>query len=386
MKLLIERSTLDDIGSAIREKGGANDLIPVPELANSILNIPTGGGEVEPLVLTGSQFNGCNSQLATFYIEQFGNTITTSGIDFARQMFSHSPLKRIPFDINFRYVEGSYNQSPNMNEMFGYCEYLEEVPNFSIVDPYETSYLFSCCYRLRQLPDDFASNWTSNAIAREQYVSLTNMIDSCYSLRKFPKYLFEWAVKGKQNSQYYHPYVSLVYRCNSMDEVIDLAVDTDSILTANVFVNSFYNAYRLKNITFAVNEDGTAKTVNWKSQIISLSDMVGYCGGSSSYITGYNSGITADKEVKDDATYQALKNDPDWFSTNINYSRYNHDSAVRTINSLPDTSAYLATAGGTNTIKFKGQSGALTDGGAINTLTETEIAVATSRGWTVSLV
>lgn len=67
-------------------------------------------------------------------------------------------------------------------------------------------------------------------------------------------------------------------------------------------------------------------------------------------------------------------------------SVYNHDSAVETINSLPDTSAYLASAGGTNTIKFKGDSGSATDGGAINTLTEEEIAVATAKGWTVTLV
>ena len=102
--------------------------------------------------------------------------------------------------------------------------------------------------------------------------------------------------------------------------------------------------------------------------------------------TYYNSGITADKQVVDDATYQALKNDPDWFTIDVNYSRYNHDSAVNTINSLPDTSAYLAANSGTNTIKFKGESGKLTDGGAINTLTETEIAVATAKGWTVSFV
>ena len=68
------------------------------------------------------------------------------------------------------------------------------------------------------------------------------------------------------------------------------------------------------------------------------------------------------------------------------FSRYNHDSAVATINSLPDTSAYLATKGGTNTIKFYGVLGALTDGGAINTLTEQEIAVAAAKGWTVTFV
>ena len=136
-------------------------------------------------------------------------------------------------------------------------------------------------------------------------------------------------------------------------------------------------------MTFALN-NGVPYTVTWKSQVIDLSDYVGYAG--SDVYTQHNSGITADKEVTDDATYQALKNDPDWFTTKIEYSRYNHDSAVATINSLPDTSAYLATAGGTNTIKFKGQAGASTDGGAISTLTEEEIAVAAAKGWTVTLV
>lgn len=93
-----------------------------------------------------------------------------------------------------------------------------------------------------------------------------------------------------------------------------------------------------------------------------------------------------DKEVIDDTTYAALKNDPDWFTCNVAYSRYNHDSAVATINSLPDTSAYLAANGGTNTIKFKGAAGEKTDGGAINTLTAEEIAVAAAKGWTVTLV
>ena len=130
---------------------------------------------------------------------------------------------------------------------------------------------------------------------------------------------------------------------------------------------------------------GSPYVKRWKSQTINLSSNIGYGSGIASF-ENYNSGITADKEVKDDATYQALKNDPDWFTSNVAYSRYNHDSAVETINSLPDTSAYLATAGGTNTIKFKGDSGSATDGGAINTLTTEEIAVATAKGWTVTFV
>ena len=101
--------------------------------------------------------------------------------------------------------------------------------------------------------------------------------------------------------------------------------------------------------------------------------------------TKYNSGITNDKRVNSQEDYERLKNDPDWFTGLVAYSRYNHNSAVETINSLPDTSAYIAANGGTNTIKFKGNAGSATDEGAINTLTEEEIAVAAAKGWTVSL-
>ena len=81
-----------------------------------------------------------------------------------------------------------------------------------------------------------------------------------------------------------------------------------------------------------------------------------------------------------------MKDDPDWYTVKTQYSRYNHDSAVATINSLPDTSAYLTANGGTNTIKFENYNGNATDGGGIDALTEEEIAVAAAKGWTISFV
>ena len=112
-----------------------------------------------------------------------------------------------------------------------------------------------------------------------------------------------------------------------------------------------------------------------------MSSYVGYALQDGNIIS-FNSGITTAKKVTDATSYAALKNDPDWYTLDVAYSRYDHDSAVETINSLPDVSG----AGGTNTIKFKGASGSATDAGAINTLTSAEIAVATAKGWTVSLV
>ena len=163
------------------------------------------------------------------------------------------------------------------------------------------------------------------------------------------------------------------------------------------------------SMTFATN-NGEPYKVNWKNQTINLAKRIGYIDDTWSrsyeqYAQGYwkeKNNIfynTTDLEQAK-LNYNKLKSQDNWFSwstksgtyegKNVYYSllfsRYNHDSAVETINSLPDTSEYLASAGGTNTIKFRGIQGALTDGGAINTLTEQEIAVATEKGWTVSMV
>jgi len=86
--------------------------------------------------------------------------------------------------------------------------------------------------------------------------------------------------------------------------------------------------------------------------------------------------------VVDATTYNQMKNNPNWWSASLAYSRYNHTSAVETINTLPDTSN-VANSG--NTIAFKAGAGSGTDGGGIDDLTAEEIAVATAKGWTVSI-
>ena len=204
------------------------------------------------------------------------------------------------------------------------------------------------------------------------------MFSFCYSIRTVDEGLLK---NLYINSNIIPFFQSMFTNCYSLDEIKRFPVAVDGY-KYNMFSNVFGNTNRLKNFTFNKEEDGTAKSINWTNQLIDYSVNIGYANFfGKNYILNYNSGITADKEVKDDATYQALKNDPDWFTTKIEYSRYNHDSAVNTINSLPDVSA-----GTGNTIKFKGESGSATDGGAINTLTPEEIAVATAKGWTVTFV
>lgn len=377
MKYLIEDTTLTAIGDAVRTKGNTSDLIKVSELANAITNLPSGGGgdiEVEPIVLTGYQDYGCAGDIASNYIKLFGNTISTNDITGCQFMFNNYKNDTIPFDINCK-----SGVEININSMFSYSniKFPPRVINCK-VNSQGAGYQFNGCEYLIEIPEDFADTWDWSSYNSITYSNGGNTFNACHRLRRVASNFLSNNYGGN-TSTYSSPYYNTFNNCHVLDEVKDLAVAPVNY-TSNAFNNTFGNCSRLKNMTFCVNEDGTPKTANWSNQTIDYSSGygVGYYNGNLSVFLNYTD-FSADKEVKDDATYQALKDDPDWFTVDVNYSRYNHTSAVNTINSLPDTSAY-----GTNTIKFKGVSGALTDGGAINTMTEEEIAVATAKGWTVS--
>lgn len=437
---------LTAIGDAIRAKTGGTELLTLDEMPTEIASISGGGSEpavIESLEITS---NGtytapdgvdgyspisvnvpqdgsppesafvitevCNYRFANggwdWFIEQYGDKITTKDIFSTSHMFSFSKITELPFEINFKsggsycddmfydcknlislpsinFKQTSYNDVSNL---FCGCVKITEIGNLENLYPSTITSIFHNCQRLRQLPEFI--NLNLSRIRTYTYANSSNMFNNCNSLRNISEDFLK-QFYGIQTGYYYTPMYNGFCECYVLDEIRGLNPQTGTI-TSNMFgdnnFGTFANCHRLKNIIFAIQDSGTPYTINWKNQIIDLSYYIGYEYNLDNHIRiiGFNSGITADKEVTDDASYQLLKNDPDWFTTNVAYSRYNHDSAVATINSLPDTSAYLASAGGTNTIKFKGAAGELTDGGAINTLTEEEIAVAAAKGWTVTLV
>ena len=376
---------LSAIGNAIRAKTGGTELLTLDAMPNEIASIETGGGggiQVEPMVLTGSGSYICSGIVAESYINLFGDTISTNNLQTSNYMFYNSKnLIEIPFDINFN---GS--REWNATCMFSHCEKLKKVPKINNFRPSNISEMFEYCYQLKDFPEDYFNNWNWTYLENQTsaYDGIcSRMFSDCHSLRKIPVEIFNHM--NPVISNYYTYFNSGFYGCWSLDEVVGLPIPYTATYTGNMLGNTFSYCRRLKRITFATQEDGSPIVVNWKGQIITLQANVGWGLNETTNAT-LNNGITADKFVNDDASYQALKNDPDWFANTPQYSRYNHDSAVETINSLPDTSAYLATAGGTNTITFLGNSGASTDGGAINTMTEEEIAVAAAKGWTVTFV
>lgn len=386
-KVLTDNKHYTDIAAAIREKNGTDDKYKPAEMADAIAAIETGGGggdlPEEAFNITGDcryrfAYNGWN-----WLIDTYGNRIKTSGITNCERMFEGSGrLEHIPFDINC-----SNTSQTSLAQFIAYCSNVREIPRISGAVVSQSSgimnYFMYDCKMVRDMPNDYFDEIDFSKITNcgysFYYLSNGNIFNGCSSLRKIPVYFMRYENPLSSGNTYQYMFCN----CYVADEITNIPCPfaADFAKTSNIFSSAFSSVSRANNITFDT-VNGTKKQ-SWKSQTIDLSYNVGY-NSYKNYYLHFNSGITADKEVKDDATYQALKNDADWFSTIKEYSRYNRTSAVNTINSLPDTSEYLSTAGGTNTIKFLGVSGSLTDGGAINTMTEEEIAVATAKGWTVS--
>lgn len=319
-----------------------------------------------------------------WYVDIYGDKLTTKDITGSTFMFSFSQLENIPFEINY----DSKINGININSMYTYANYLKTLPKMNQCKVNNMHSICENCQRLRNLPEDIEDwfDWSFQESQTSSYVgNKASMVKNCYSLRSVPMNLYS---RANPTAYYGYSYFFGGFQCcYVLDELTNLPIPYTATWTSNTFSGTFESCSRLKNLTFAM-PDGKPYVMNWKSQTIDLSKNVGYAS-SSNYILGYNSGITEDKKIGyyyGEPNYDELKDDPDAWTLQPEFSRYNHDSAVATINSLPDTSAYLATAGGTNTIKFKRGSGSATDGGAVDALTEAEIAVATAKGWTVSFV
>lgn len=327
-----------------------------------------------------------------WFIEQYGDKITTSSLRFAENMFYDSKVETIPFDININHT----GENHVFKNMFFGCSNLKQLPaikaNGKIGAP-SSKYgfpkfedMFYSLYRVREIPYDYITSLLSDeCLEARKTLSVSGEVNTCQMCKSLRNTIDITPFMNYSTAYYDSCYTRLYTGCHCLDEITNLPVETPTYKN-DVLGSAFLSNYRLKNLTFAKQEDNTPYTANWGQQVIDLTH-AGYSDNTDS-ILGYNSGITADKEVVDDATYQSLaaKFDPDWFSCDAAYSRYNRTSAITTIDSLPDTSAYLAANGGTNTIKFKGAAGSKTGGGAINTLSDTQIAKAAAKGWTVAFV
>lgn len=360
---------LSAIGSAIRAKTGGTELLTLDAMPTAIQGIDSGGasGDLPDNILWTSsnmQYHFVYSlgKLYKLYedkIVELAKTIPIKG-DISR-MFYFSELQDMnkTLEITTTADDGSsmfqssklksikvkligHNKCFNLSNLFYGCSVLEELAF--------------------EISDDFIYDY--------EYLNMNSIFSSCYKLKEIPQFWLDLNFT-KNTTATRSKWKGAFSNCCNLKEIIN-AFPEEAKYTGNIFVDTFNNNTSLKNFTFAVQDDGTPYIRNWTKQVIDMTT-VGYLPyGSSSY-------MDASKKITDDETYAQLKDVDGAWTALTDYRLYNHDSAVKTINSLLDTSAV-----GGNTIKFKGAAGAKTDGGAINTMTEEEIAVATAKGWTVS--
>ena len=375
------------------------DVISIP-LADGSGNFDFGLTDDElTMDATSSLFDGWG-----WVLDKYGNRIKVRLSNDTQGFLFGSGCKK---DLNaIKLIEKVPGGDCNMENMFNtYKGKKLPVPIWEGTKPISViATMFAYCPNLTDTEiKSFLSHFNFSSLTNSYFNSLFN---GCQSVRNINSILAQLHAQCKDFVGGYIGMYSLCYRTSVADEIVGIPVPGGDVaynlqkVPNSIGLESIVDyASRAKRITFATKTDGTPYTVKWGGIELSLTNEVGYITAEK-YILDYSSvhGITREKKVSDAATYEALKNDPDYYVYNqgsqsydgkvvyigLLYSRYNHTSAVETINSLPDCSAYCAETNKTNTIKFKKYSGALTDGGGVNTLTAEEIAVATNKGWTVA--
>lgn len=396
-KVFIEESTLTSIGDAIRAKTGATELISPADMATEIEGIESGGGAEIPsdvFLATGD----CNKKYANnnwnYFMENepFKSQWRSENISNAINMFYYSnKLTEIPFTLNFK--EDAVN-GVNASYMFRDCSALENIPDIgTILYPSIMVQMFYQCKKIKEIPQNWVDNIQNDVLIKSTSANLISIFAYMSSLRKIQEELInKLRASNDSTGTYYSLYYGLVNGCRVLDEIKNIPVYGN--YTSNAFLDTFSNCCRLAEIIFETNEDGTAMTADWSNQTIELTKQVGYAysisditGGSDDFTSAdcYNSNTFESVY----ALEEAIAANPNWFADDYTTARYTKQSAINTINSLPDTSAYIAANGGTNTIKFKRTQGSARlingESGRIGDLTAEQIAVATAKGWTVSL-
>lgn len=382
-KLAINDTSLTAIGDAIREKTHTTDLLTLDAMPAAIRSISGGGEVVFPdfeikhnndqntdlqYLNTQGRFTG----LINFLVDH-GSKVIVKGGTRMNNAFRDSDYCKIEMD-GFE-SDGSYSLIGNTHSSNMFQDYTgAQLPNIKGYNFVDLFYFFDGA---KQITTDTLTEFLNNN-KFDGYNGALYRCAQCFRnnhrIRRLPDtFIAQFYSNWNTTNQLAFNLYDNFNNCYVLDELKNLPVPQQSNTTnrSNYFL---YNASHLKSFTFIPNQSWNAT-----NQILDLSDWVGYIDPNLGFgLDQY--GLPAEKEIKDAATYALYKDDPDAWTRMPEYSRYNHDSAVETINSLPTC------ANGTNTIKFLGAAGSLTDGGAINTLTADEIAVATNKGWTVSIV
>ena len=295
-----------------------------------------------------------------------------NGIDYnvtdLYSAFQYSRLSAIPLI----HIRGKVD----VKQAFSGCVNLTQLPTFiqytSSAEIINWFHMFSDCASITNIPSAYLSSIMGYDSSRN---STSGLFQNCLSLKE---------MLDINICLLSHDFSYMFENCCQLNKIVGLAMPNTEF-TSNNFTNMFKNCVMMSKLTFS-----GSGNYQWKSQTIDFTT----CGYDTTTNHTYSTNMggkefTFDsaKQVTDASTYNQLKDTADWWTADVAYSKYDRQSAIATIKSLPNTSNYLSSNGGTNTIKFKKNAGsAKGDNYNMSKLTASEIAVATAKGWTVSLV
>ena len=379
--VLVEETSLSNIASAIRVKNGSTAVYKPGEMAAAITNLPTGGGDTETITFSEDiSFLFASNGGSALYEAVKNKNLVFTNIRYGRGIFYNMSTNDTITPFTIHLLRGTYNAPGNV-DFRGFYEGSSVVSNIVIDPPIErpSGTEFQNFFTKSRLKNIDLSCIDTNYAIFGQSCAMGLFSESGYlrsiNFTNSPQRYFG----GSNNIQYDGTF----YHCFDLDSIEDLYTTRQTIFSGG----TFNNCSHLAKLTFKTASPTNAKNPYYGSDI-DLSTVGYYTNVSEGYksdsLLNNNMRIAkslvrqdATKKITDATTYAKLKNDPDAWTTNVAYSRYNKTSAKETLTSLP----YINEA---HTIKFNGEAGSATDGGAIKNLTSSEIAVATAKKWTVA--
>lgn len=371
--VLVEESTLKAIGDSIRGKTGASDTYLPSEMPAAINSITTGGGasgDVKPFLAMPYR---CD------YLFTYNRLKTTfepykDELDWSRAVHLQNMFYQCSGDWTDWRIEISNAMGWNI---FNYAKGIK-FPHLKITS-YESNGALEI-FRDSCGPDRAGDLTVHNVELAPITPGRSARGFMEYSgLRFVPNSLYTFVghndtYTGTLSSSQTNPYEYMFYGAHAVEEILNVPLWTATTMSSNS--SMLGDNYRLRRFTFETQPNGTPYSCpNWQNISLNFTKCYGYTPSYSG--NGWGQGFTGAKLIRDADTYASLKNDPERCTEMAEYSDYGHNSAVETIKSLP----YVKSG----TVRLLGKSGSLTDQGACSNLTDSEIAIATSKGWTVAI-
>lgn len=368
-------ANLSQKGVAASSNEGLETLVP------KVLDISGGGTDAEAILASPKMVEGLNyGGLLDEYLPNDKLTLVvnpktkTNGLE--NIFYQSTPADELDLTINCENLNDG--NSPLSNFLW---ESDIKKLNFHMTCPKDKNYYVAkiyrfCCYcdKLREVNDDifdFVDVFTKRPINTPESLFL-----NCYNLRKMPK-----LDKIQGEGFPYGVNFDSLHSLRELETPITLTTTPSKFSLGGSHIQSMFLLRRLKFINPQNIVYTSLYNANSYYKTLDLSYYVGYCHPN--YVDRMDEVVDGTLPlVTDDATYQQYKN-TDYYTTDLYYSHYNKPAAIETLRSLPDMSHVN---NGTPIIIFSGFSGFSTDGGPINSMTNDEIAIATSKNWAVQFV